>query len=133
MASSEIDAKDKDTLKRICDIRSRKEDKLRKRLSDTKKQAQQMVEQRRGKIKERRQVIEAIRHLSIPDKSLNFTGMNEFKVSLTRSYQSERELAEQIVQMQEQIEEIGQTIKQLKKEIFQLVKDQEKLQAVFDE
>ncbi len=133
MASSQIDAKDKETLKRILEIRSKKEDKLRKRLGDTKKQAQQMIDNRRGKIKQRQQVIEAIRQLSIPDKSLNYSGMNEFKLNLVRSYQSERELAEQIIQLQEQIEEIGQTIRQLNKEIFQLVKDQEKLQAVFDE
>ena len=133
MVSSQIDDKDKNTLKRILEIRSKKEDKLRRRLSDTKKQAQQIIDNRRNKIKQRKEVIEAIRHLSIPDKSLNFSGMNEFKLNLVRSYQSERELAEQIIQLQEEIEEIGQTIKQLKKEIFQLVKDQEKLQAVFDE
>ncbi len=133
MADSGIDDSDKITLKRILDIRSRKEDKLRKRLSDTKKQAKQMIEHRRSKIIERHQVIDRIRNFSLPGKSLDFTGMNEFKIGLTKNYQSERELAEQIIGIQEQIEEIGRTIQQMNKEIFQLVKDQEKLQAVFDE
>ncbi|RYV00971.1 hypothetical protein SOPP22_19475 [Shewanella sp. OPT22] len=133
MASSDIDDNDKETLRRILDIRSRKEDKLRKRLSDTKKQAQKMVANRRQKVIERHQLIDAIRHLTLPEKSLDFSGMNEFKVDLAKRYQNERELAEEIVRVQEQIEAIGQTIKQINKEIFQLVKDQEKLQAVFDE
>ena len=133
MAESGIDANDKITIKRILDIRSRKEDKLRKRLSDTKKQAQKMVEQRRNKIIEREKVIRSIRELSMPDKSLNYSGMNELKMGINKSYQLERELAEKIIEMKEKIEEIGRSIKQLNREIFQLVKDQEKLQAVFDE
>ncbi|WP_133407970.1 hypothetical protein [Parashewanella tropica] len=133
MKDSELNGKDKNTIKQILKIRAQKESKLRRKISDVKKQKQELKEQRQQTIRERHNLIEQIRNGSVPSESLGHSELSEFKLQQAKQYQQERELAEKVVSIQQEIHETDNTIEQLNREVLQLVKDQEKLQAVCDE
>ncbi|RLV59775.1 hypothetical protein D5018_10425 [Parashewanella curva] len=133
MKDAALDGNDKKTLKQILKIRAQKETKLRRKINDIKKQKQELKDQRQQTIRERNQLIEQIRNGSIPSESLGHSELSEFRLLQSKQYQQERELAEKVVSIQNEIHETDNTIEQLNREVLQLVKDQEKLQAVFDE
>ncbi|MGB0893420.1 MAG: hypothetical protein ACPGUD_03365 [Parashewanella sp.] len=133
MATSEIEPQDQQTLKRILDIRSKKEDKLRRRISEVKKKLQQLQNDKQQALDDRNKVIEDIRQMAVPEESLDHSELSDFKTVLSQCYQQERGLAEKAISIEDEIQQTKLTIEQMDKEVFQLVKDQEKLQAVFDE
>ncbi|MCL1076953.1 hypothetical protein D5R81_03060 [Parashewanella spongiae] len=133
MKQGEFDPNDKEMLLRILEIRSKKEDKLRRKISQTKKQSAQLSDKKQQTIDERLEVIRYIKQLDLPTESLSQNKLTKFKIKLAKCYQDERKLAENVISIGQEIEEIEQTIKQMNREVLQLVKDQEKLKAVFDE
>lgn len=133
MQQSQFDTHDKAMLKKIQQIRSTKEDKLRRKMSQMKKEAEELVDKKQKTIQQRLDLITYIQEIVLPDESLSQHELAEFKIQLAKCYQDERQLAENVITIQQQIEEAELTIQQMNREILQLVKDQEKLQAVFDE
>ena len=133
MKQGELDPNDKVMLQRILEIRSKKEDKLRRKINQTKKQSVRLVEKKKQTINERFEIIRFIKNLDLPKESLNQNELTNFKIKLAKCYQDERKLAESVISIAQEIEEVEQTIKQMNHEVLQLVKDQEKLKAVFDE
>ncbi|MBE8167437.1 MAG: hypothetical protein HAW66_03575 [Shewanella sp.] len=133
MKQGELDPNDKVMLQRILEIRSKKEDKLRRKINQTKRKSVQLVEKKKQTISERFEMISFIKNLDLPKESLNQNELTNFKIKLAKCYQDERKLAESVISIVQEIEEVEQTIKQMNHEVLQLVKDQEKLKAVFDE
>ncbi|NRD74507.1 hypothetical protein HQQ94_14930 [Shewanella sp. VB17] len=120
-------------LKRLLVIRADREDKLRRQLVQSQHASHLLVQEQHHVRAERYELVAKLTHQAVPQVSLSPDEVVKFKLSLAKGYQQERALAESLVTLQNEADELALTQAELRVNIVRLSKNQQKLQAVFNE